>query len=274
MNLNKVNQVAENKFRFLERIVPESKKKELEKNLRHKEIDPERYINLFLGTSLTSSALLTGFMLTKSPVNALGLGLIVFSVLYLLSMKLPRIMRRKYNNKLEKSMARSLRTISTELKIKSSFSSCIERAVNQETPAGREFRRVKRDLERGASYPEALSRMGERNSSRFIKRTAKQLVSAYSEDPEEGSRALKKLAEEQESILRKEMEEYNQKLLVYSLIFIATSAVIPAMFQALIIIGSNFLQLNITPLQALLIPMIGFPALNIGIFLYITSKKP
>lgn len=274
MDLDEVKNTLEEKFKPLEKTISKKKKLEIEKKLKNTDIDPDRYIRISIGTSVTISIFLTGLMLTQSPVKAIGVGLISFSVLYYLVMKIPKIIERKHNNSLDRSMARSLRTISTELKIGTSLHRCIQHASEQDNPAGRKLRKVRKDLEKGSSFPEALAKMSRRNTSKFIKRTASQMTSIHSTDPEKGSKALKKLAREQESILRNKMEEYNEKLLVYSLMFIAVSAVIPAMFQALVIIGSNFLNLNITPTQALLIPAVGFPALNLMILGYTATKKP
>jgi len=63
-------------------------------------------------------------------------------------------------------------------------------------------------------------------------------------------------------------------MVVYSLMFIAVSAIIPALFQAFIIIGSSFMKLGIDSTQLLLINLAGFPLIDLGILLYIKSQTP
>ncbi len=274
MNPDEAKKMLEERFKPLEVIIPRNRRLEIKRKLKNTDIDPDRYIRISIGISITISLLLIGLLLTQSPVKAAGIGLISFSSLYYLVTKIPVIVKRKYNNSLDRSMARALRTISTELKIGTPLHRSIQHAASQDNPGGKELKKVNKDLKKGSSFPEALAKMSRRNTSKFIKRTASQMTSIHSTDPEKGSKALKKLAREQESILRNKMKEYNEKLLVYSLLFIAASAVIPAMFQALVIIGSNFLNLNISPTQALLIPAVGFPALNLLILGYTATKKP
>jgi len=270
----KQNRHIEKKFSFLNRLIPKKKEEKIKKQLKNTDIHPKTYINLSTAITTTLTITVTGSIFPFISYSALGYGAILFSILYYLTLKLPSIIERKHIHQLETSLTRSLRTIATELKIKIPFSKTIKNASQNNTKTGKEFKKVVRDVQKGASYPEALANLSRRHRSKFVKRTAKQLISVYSGDPEKGSNALKKLANEQETKLKNKMEEYNQKLLFYSLIFIATSAIIPAMFQALIVVGSSFLDLSITPTQALIIPSIGFPILNIGLFAYIASKKP
>lgn len=270
----KILKELKKRFRSTERIIPEKRRNRIKKELKNTGIDSETYLRTSTILIIIITAIITGLMIPKASYNSIGYGLISFSILYYLSLRIPGIIRSKYIHKLETSLTKSLRSIATELKIGIPFSIAIKHSSENNNEAGKELKKVIRDVEKGKSYPKAFSDMSRRNKSKFLKRAAKQLISAYSGDTEKGGEALKKLANEQETILKHEMEEYNEKLLFYSLIFIATSAIIPAMFQALVVVGSNFLDLGITPRQALIIPSIGFPILNTSLFIYIASKKP
>ena len=61
---------------------------------------------------------------------------------------------------------------------------------------------------------------------------------------------------------------------MYSVVFIVLSAIVPAMFQAFISIGSTFMELDFTSIQILLITTVLFPVINLGILLLIKSKTP
>lgn len=274
MELKHALEDTRHRFKPLLNLVSKKKKRKIKENLKYTNIDPETYLEITLGTATALTLILTGLIITQNPITGPGYGLILFSFLYLIILSTPKLIKNKTNREMEKTMARAVRTIATELNINTPFHTCIAHATNQDTPAAKELQKAQKEVKRGASYPEALSKLSKRHKSKFIKKTMNQLISAHAGDTKKGSEALKNLAKEQEAILRSQMENYNQKLVMYSLIFIATSAILPAMFQALVIIGSNFLNLSITPSQALLIPSIGFPTLNIGIFAYVTAKKP
>ena len=56
--------------------------------------------------------------------------------------------------------------------------------------------------------------------------------------------------------------------------FIAVSAIVPALFQSFLIVGSTFMQMDFTPVQAIVITTMLLPAIDIGVLLYIRSITP
>ncbi len=255
-------------------LVPEKNQKEMREKLENMGINTERYLQLSTCLSIMVTLVAAGTLLLISPLVSLGISLVLFSTLTYFFLKLPLFLHRKHEGEVEKSLAKSIRVMATELSVNTPFHTCLQHASEEETPAAKEIRRAVKSIRRGSSIPESLAEVSKRHRSPFIKRAVNQMISVYSGDSSEGSKILKKVAKEHESILKSRMKEYNQKLVIYSLIFIVVSAVFPAMFQAFVIIGSNFLNINITPLQALLIPSVGFPLMNLSLFTYITSKRP
>jgi hypothetical protein len=57
-------------------------------------------------------------------------------------------------------------------------------------------------------------------------------------------------------------------------LFIAVSAIVPALFQSFVIVGSMVLELDFTPLQVLLVTAVFFPLVDIAVLLYIRGKTP
>ncbi|MFA4907635.1 MAG: type II secretion system F family protein, partial [archaeon] len=129
---------------------------------------------------------------------------------------------------------------------------------------------------RGSSVQEALFALSERSNSIAFKRSVAHLVGVYEQGGSKKSVAesLRRIALEQLQTQRIEAKAFSQKLVVFSLMFIAISAIIPALFQAFIVVGSAFLEVSITPLQALLIPTVLFPSIDLGILIYVKSKTP
>ena len=63
-------------------------------------------------------------------------------------------------------------------------------------------------------------------------------------------------------------------MVVYSLLFVAVSAIVPALFQSFVIVGSMVLTLSLTAQQIFLIIVVGFPALDLAALYYIKAKTP
>ncbi len=85
---------------------------------------------------------------------------------------------------------------------------------------------------------------------------------------------LKRLTEELYLKQRIESKEFSSKMVVYSLIFIAISAIVPAMFQSFILIGSYFMKITLSSFQIFIIIIILFPLIDIIILFVINSKTP
>jgi flagellar protein FlaJ len=88
------------------------------------------------------------------------------------------------------------------------------------------------------------------------------------------SETLKRLTDDLLVRQKIESKEFSGKMVVYALVFIAVSAIMPSMFQSFILIGSYFMKISFTPLQVLAIVVILFPALDISILFMIHSKTP
>ncbi|MDO8624929.1 MAG: type II secretion system F family protein, partial [Candidatus Diapherotrites archaeon] len=54
----------------------------------------------------------------------------------------------------------------------------------------------------------------------------------------------------------------------------AVSAIVPALFESFILVGSLFLDLDFSAIQVLAIMAVGFPLLDLGVLMYIRSQMP
>ncbi len=129
--------------------------------------------------------------------------------------------------------------------------------------------------EKGTSVQEALLSISKKYQNIEIKQAVSRIILIY----EQGSRktsveAIHKMSSE---ILRKQKasaQEFSGKIVVFSLAFIAVSAVIPAIFQAYVIIGGLFLKTSFTPVQVFITIAFVFPLLDLIILAIIRSKTP
>ncbi|MBS3059622.1 MAG: hypothetical protein J4224_04325 [Candidatus Diapherotrites archaeon] len=128
--------------------------------------------------------------------------------------------------------------------------------------------------EKGASLQEAFIHASERNHSHMFRRALAHLTQVYEQGNRIKGERLRSLAREELARQRAKSKEFSGKLVTYSLMFIALSAIIPALFQAFIVVGSTFMELTLSPLQVLLIPALVFPLIDLAVLQLIRSKTP
>lgn len=210
---------------------------------------------------------------------ALGLlyGLVAASGAFGLFLYLPITRKRELAGQIEKDLPFALMQVSVELNMNVPFEKTLEHAERGGYGLlSKEFRKVMREIrEGGASIQEALFHLSERIDSSMLKRAVSQLVSVY----EQGSRnrngePIRQLAKELLLKQKAESKEFSGKLVVFSLLFIAVSAIIPAFFQAYVVIGSMFLKMRFTPQQILAIAAVAFPAVDLAVLAMIKAKTP
>jgi len=131
-------------------------------------------------------------------------------------------------------------------------------------------------IHNNAAVPEALREFGLRIPSRAVKRTVSQLCHIYEQGNQQGmgGESIKQLAHELLLLQKEESKKYSGKMVVFSLMFIAVSAIVPALFQAFIVVGSVFMSLDFTPIQILIIVAVLFPLVDIAVLLFIKNQKP
>ncbi len=205
-------------------------------------------------------------------LSAIALLPVVFSAL----LYCPVLKGRNYGKRVEAQLPFVLLNIAIELNLGLDFMLCLRNAARHRSEAGREFRKVVAAVQQhGATVQEALLLCAERVNSRLLNRAVSQLVAVF----EQGSRRnagepIKRIAAEILTRQRIESKVFSGKLVVLSLLFIAVSAIIPALFQSFVAAGSVVLRLSFTALQVLLIITVLFPLLDLFVLFYIRGKTP
>lgn len=127
----------------------------------------------------------------------------------------------------------------------------------------------------GFSTPKILLDLKDRNYSKKLNRVVSQLISIYEHGTQKSpGEIVRRIALEQLSTQKAMSKEYTGKLVVFSLGFIALSAIIPALFQAFTIVGSSFIEIPFDGLQVLLIVAFLFPLIDVLMLFYIKSITP
>ncbi|MFH1256451.1 MAG: type II secretion system F family protein [Candidatus Diapherotrites archaeon] len=224
-------------------------------------------IFFWLGFSLLSEGVLEGLLFSAA----------VFFLFLAVWLYLPFAAESKKAKLLEKDLPFALMSLSVELNLGIQFEKALENIANSgHGSASTEFRKVMADIRlHGASVQEALFALSARHNSLSIKRAIAQLVNAYEQGGKSNAgEPVKRLASEHLSRQRAEAKEFSGKLMVFSLMFIAVSAIIPAIFLAYMIVGSSFMEIEFKPIEVLLISAIGFPLIDCAVLLFIRAKTP
>jgi len=223
------------------------------------------------GAWFVASVLLNDFAF--SAMIALCFGVLLY---FWLENKGKRLKRKKAKL-VEKELPFALLSLSSELSYNPSFENALQNTAVQSYGLFSEgLRKALNEVKNsGASVQEALLHFSESFESTQLKRAVNQLIIAFEQGSGKSSAEnLKKLGQELLARQRIESKEFNSKLAVLSLMFISLSAVMPALFQAFIIVGSAFLDLNFTPLEVLLVGIVAFPLVNVGVLFFVFESMP
>lgn len=190
---------------------------------------------------------------------------------------LERAMARKKSERIERDLPFALMHLRTRLALGEQFENALKSvAESVKGELGRELKGIAIEIsEKGASVEEAFLHVMQRIPSIQFKRACSQIVSLYEQGFSRNElRSLKSLHNELLSEQRAKLKDFSGKMVVYSLMFVAFSTVLPALFLAFILVGSLFLELNVSPTSAFLIVILLFPAIDFAVLLYIREKTP
>lgn len=239
-------------------------KKELKNNL-FKSLKPSVFLGLFAWFLITLSTKELFFS------GIIGIGVTIFS-LVLISV-LPLQKERKRLKIIESELPEFLIRLSYELQTGKNIIESIKAAYDENEIISKEYLRLANEIEKGASFETALENINNRINSREIKRVSSNLWIIYTQGNKD-SFVLKRLSKDLLAKQRIQSKEFSGKIVLFSLVFISVSAIIPAMFQSFIIIGSYFMSVQFSPTQVLFIIIFLFPAIDVLILLIIEKKTP
>lgn len=256
--------------------------KGLAKNLKSANIkkDSKKYLEetLIYSALLGIGAWLISGLLTFQIIESLAIGIIFSLMCFCFYLYLPIQKKKKTAQEFEKDFPFVLSAMAVEMNLNIPFEKSIDNISKENYGlVSSEFKKVSDEInESGSDLNEALLHLTERIDSLMLKRAVAQLSAIYSQgskDKNSGD-ALRKISSEILSRQKTESKEFSGKLVVFSLVFVAISAIVPAIFQAFIIVGSMFLKLSFTALQVFLIVTVVFPLMNIALLIYIRNKTP
>ncbi|MCD6246861.1 MAG: type II secretion system F family protein [Candidatus Diapherotrites archaeon] len=138
----------------------------------------------------------------------------------------------------------------------------------------KELAKIEKELGKGKDIGEALLNSASRIESLEFKRALSHISEVARSGYSRKSDTLKLLCDELIELRKTKMREFSSKLAVLSLMFIAASVIMPALWLAFVIMGSAFFALDISALQIWLSVTVIFPTIAVLLLLYIKEKFP
>jgi len=208
---------------------------------------------------------------------SIPISMLVFAAALVFAFYLPRSIAKNRAKEIELEMAVALKTAIVELQLNSPFEHVILKIAHGNFgELSIEFKKISREIDSGSNLPEALMRSAQRVDSRIFERAAMNLVFIYETSSKSNveTESLEKITDEIIELQKNSLRDFQAKLSISGLIFVAASCIVPSLYSAYIIIGSQFLELKPTSLEIFLTFAVFFPAINILILLFIKSQTP
>ncbi len=212
----------------------------------------------------------------SAPVEGLAFSALCGACAFFFIFGRPRARLERKARLIEKHLPFALMQLSVELNIGIPFEKALSSIAGSNYGVlSIELKRALIESRSGASVTEALTAMCERNRSRLLSRSIAQLASIYEKGgKKEAGEAVRSLAKELLSRQKAEAKEFYGKAAVYSLAFIVVSAIVPALFQAFVMVGSGFMETGFEPEQVLLIVALLFPLADTLLLFSIKAGMP
>ncbi len=239
------------------------KEKEFEKN-KKKSFNYSVFVGLF--------ATFLSWLYIRDIILCSGIGILFFIIFFITMVNAPIIKHKKFTKRIENELGFFLTNLITELKVGKDLINALKKCSESEEKISKEYKKVIELIDNGLSLKEALLLMNKKFDSISVKRTNSNLYNIYQHGND--VHGLKKFSEELMMRQRIESKEFGSKMVVYALVFIAVSAIVPAMFASFILIGSYFMEIQFTAIQILLIIGLLFPIIDLSVLLTINSKTP
>lgn len=229
----------------------------------------------FLRQSLLVSAVSSLFIL--SLLMAMNIEIIIsisasfflFSILFGALLSNPFMKERNLINKMEAELPFILLELSIQLNNGIILEKALEEISKKKTILSQEVK--KRHFK---SFLNAFNSTANDFNSNSLKSASFLLSSIHFEGLREKTFLLDELANNLIEKQRTAVKKYSQKTMLLTIIFVIVSAIIPALFQAFVLIGNIALSVQITSFHAFLIIVILFPLLDFAILGIIYALMP
>ena len=230
-------------------------------------LNVEDYL-LYSAAALAAGALTLYFLVGIRP-SSLALLLVagVLTVVYI-----PFRLARVRAERAEAELPYVMRTIASEVEAGVPYLQALKDGARAGKVLGRAIEEAISLYKRGIPMERALQSVGESIESERVRRAFLHLGILYQSGKE--ATTIKKMADEMIAVHRAEAKRFSAELAMYTLLFIAVAALVPAVFEMYVSLGSLFMSMTLRPDQAFYIPAVVFPALSAGVLLWVYLRLP
>ncbi|MBD3397825.1 hypothetical protein GF412_01685 [Candidatus Micrarchaeota archaeon] len=233
--------------------------------------DPAKYTALCLVLSLPIAFLVSLFFLGNLLFFVAAFPLL-FLLVFLLLLLLPKLAFNKKKSEVEAELPLFLRTLSMLLELKIPFHTALETLSSENFAISGELSAAVKEIKRGATVEAALASLAKEFDSLEIKRAVSQVLSAY--ETGGGAESIKKISDDMFFLQQHRMKEFSSKQAMFSLLFIAASTILPAVYLIFSVLGKAVFASETDPLSFILVFLVGFPLLSGAILSFSSMLSP
>ncbi len=228
---------------------------------------------LAMSSLFALAALVLAILFDLGAIEMAAALLLSFGCFFSLFLFLPSLLASRRASLVEAELPFVMREFSTYLQIGLPFEKCALRVAEGDYALSADFRRMLREAASGAAIQSALASFSSRFESMSVKRFSLLLSQAY--ETGAGADSLVRASEELSSAQLSGIREQSGKMSLFSILFISTSAMLPAFFCVFFAL-SPMVSGTAMPAGAIWAAfLLGFPLLNaVVLFLVFLSFPP
>lgn len=216
---------------------------------------------LFASALFALAALFIAILFGHGVALLLAAFFLPFGAVFSCFLLLPSLLASRRAALIDAELPFIMREFSTYLQIGLPFEKCVLRAAGGDYALSQDFAQISRETKSGSSMQTALSNFSSRSQSMQVKRFSLVLSQAY--ETGSGVEQLKRMSEEMALSQLSKIREQGGRLSLISILFIATSAMLPAFFCVFAAL-SPLVSGEPLPLSAIWAAfLLGFPLLNL-----------
>jgi len=228
-------------------------------------IDAHGYLagSLFLSIAVSLvMAIFLSFIFNFDALSLSGVFLLCFGASLGFLLFLPALISSARSQRMESELPFLLREMAVYLDIGLPFEKCLEKISEKDYALSKDFSFALRQMKSGAAAQAALSAISVKSPSMQVKRCMLLLSSIY----DTGSRpdSLRRMADELSSRQLSAMRSQSGKLSLLSIIFVATSALVPSFFTVFAAVAPLVSSSPLSSFQIWLAFLFLFPLFNLA----------
>jgi len=232
----------------------------------------KEYKNLMLKSLIISFFVSIIILFPFSGIYSVLFGFMVLLLTYAFFVLFPYLARRHFVGNIDKELPYFLMDLDISLFLNMDFLDAIKHNSKKYKYLNIVFGKLFFNYLKGNTFQASLFMIAERINFVPLKRGLSQIIVLYESGYKD--KVLTDLAQELLNKQKLEAKAYSSKLVMYSLFFIAATAILPAMYLMFVTVGSTIIEVNITSVQLLVLFFLVFPLIDLLYILFVVYQMP